>query len=219
MKTVIFAQAKGGAGKTTTTVFLAQTLAIQGHKVHVFDFDFAQRAAYDWLRKAPHDHENLSVSDKAEPPDGFNATIRIIDTEGKSELKELVAMLRKLPPADLLIIPSSVSSLDLRQLAYTCSGVSQNFPKAELAILWSRLNLRTTEAQPDILTNYANMAKVAPFTTLVPYTKDYASMNKPYHTLTDVRKAVWENLANEVTKKFGIEKPTNKKTKSPAPAK
>lgn len=217
MKTVIFAQAKGGAGKTTTTVFLAQTLAIQGHKVHVFDFDFAQRAAYDWLRKAPH--ENLSVSDKADPPAGFNATIRIIDTEGKSELKELVAMLKKLPAADLLIIPSSVSSLDLRQLAYTCSGVRQNFPKAELAILWSRLNLRTTEAQPDILTNYANLANVAPFNTPVPYTKDYASMNKPYHTLTEARKAVWENLAGEVTKKFGIENPTNKKPKSPAPAK
>jgi hypothetical protein len=216
MKTVIFAQAKGGSGKTTTTVFLAQTLALQGFKVHVFDFDFAQRGAYDWLRKAPH--ENLSVSDKADPVSGFNADIRIIDTEGKSELKELAAMLNKLPPADLLIIPSSASSLDLRQLAYTCRGVSQTCPKAECAILWSRLNLRTTEAQPDILSNYANLANVAPFDTLIPYTKDFASMNKPYATLTPARRAVWENLAKEVAAKIRLEKSTVKRVKALASA-
>ena len=46
---IVFANEKGGTGKSTTAVHVAVALAYQGHKVAIIDLDPRQRTTYRYL--------------------------------------------------------------------------------------------------------------------------------------------------------------------------
>ncbi len=60
---IVFANEKGGTGKSTTAVHIAVALAYQGHKVAIIDLDPRQRTAYRYLenRRATMDRRNIDI--------------------------------------------------------------------------------------------------------------------------------------------------------------
>src|SRR5690554_5519382 len=60
---IVFANEKGGTGKSTTAVHVAVALAYQGHKVGVIDLDPRQRTIYRYLenRKATMERMNIEI--------------------------------------------------------------------------------------------------------------------------------------------------------------
>ena len=55
-KVITIANNKGGVGKSTCTIHIAQYLAELGHKVVVVDFDTSNFTSLDWWQ----DNQNLS---------------------------------------------------------------------------------------------------------------------------------------------------------------
>lgn len=60
---IVFANEKGGTGKSTTAVHVAVALAYQGHRVAVIDLDPRQRTSYRYLenRQATIERDNLDI--------------------------------------------------------------------------------------------------------------------------------------------------------------
>jgi chromosome partitioning protein len=60
---IVFANEKGGTGKSTTAVHVAVALAYQGHKVAIIDLDPRQRTTYRYLenRDATMKRQNIEI--------------------------------------------------------------------------------------------------------------------------------------------------------------
>ncbi|MEO9634247.1 MAG: division plane positioning ATPase MipZ [Parasphingorhabdus sp.] len=60
---IVFANEKGGTGKSTTAVHVAVALAYQGHKVGIIDLDPRQRTSYRYLenRDATMKRKNIEI--------------------------------------------------------------------------------------------------------------------------------------------------------------
>ncbi|KPF85148.1 chromosome partitioning protein ParA [alpha proteobacterium AAP38] len=114
MPTIVFASPKGGAGKSTSAVLLACTLAEQGASVTVVDAD-PNKPVSAWAR-LPGKPTNLTVlSDVSEETvtDTIDEAAQrtafvIVDLEGTASMMVGYAMSR----ADLVVIPSQGSQLD-----------------------------------------------------------------------------------------------------------
>ncbi len=116
MPVISFANAKGGAGKTTAALLLATEVAERGKSVTIFDAD-PQKWISKW-HELPNCNERISVVSEISPAsiteqitDAVKASdYVIIDLEGTENL--IVA--NALSVSDLVVIPIQGSSMDAR---------------------------------------------------------------------------------------------------------
>ena len=123
---IVFANEKGGTGKSTTAVHTAIALAASGHRVAALDLDNRQRtmtrylenrdatmrrlekelprAAYEVLE----DHREEALTAAAERL-GAEADVIVVDTPGRDDAVARAAILR----ADTLVTPMNDSFVDL----------------------------------------------------------------------------------------------------------
>jgi chromosome partitioning protein len=131
MPTIVFASSKGGAGKSTSALLLANQLAGKGATVTILDADPNQPIS-GWS-KLPGTPDNLtviadvkedSISDEIERAERQSAFV-IVDLEGTANL--VVGYAVNL--ADLVIIPTKPSKPDAVEVVKTIKLV-QNMEKA-----------------------------------------------------------------------------------------
>ena len=123
---IVFANEKGGTGKSTTAVHTAVALAASGHRVGALDLDGRQRtmtrylenrdatmrrlekelpqAAYEVLDDHSEDGLSAAISRLAE-----NADVIVVDTPGRDDPVARSAILK----ADTLVTPMNDSFVDL----------------------------------------------------------------------------------------------------------
>lgn len=116
MPVISFANAKGGAGKTTAALLLATEIAERGQTVTIFDAD-PQRWISTWS-DLPGRHASIAVQSQLTPATITEQIIEasavtdyvIVDLEGTENL--LVA--NALSVSDLVVVPIQGSSMDAR---------------------------------------------------------------------------------------------------------
>ena len=118
---------KGGAGKSTLACHLVAHLVERGARVHAFDCDPQQQAAFRWL-SAAFSHVPVDVLTSAdEILDSATSTpqeqARQVVYDGKGGLSEDGRALALV--ADLAIIPTQTSVFDLQALAATWRLIQQ----------------------------------------------------------------------------------------------
>jgi chromosome partitioning protein len=123
---IVFANEKGGTGKSTTAVHTAVALAASGHRVGALDLDSRQRtmtryfenrdatmrrlevelpqATYEVLEDATEEGLNAAIGRLAETSD-----VVVIDTPGRDDALARAAILK----ADTLVTPMNDSFVDL----------------------------------------------------------------------------------------------------------
>ena len=123
---IVFANEKGGTGKSTTAVHTAVALAASGHKVGALDLDSRQRTMTRYLENrdatirrldTPLPHaayevlENLDEGAFADAIDRLSseADVIVIDTPGRDDPVARAAILK----ADTLVTPMNDSFVDL----------------------------------------------------------------------------------------------------------
>ncbi len=136
---IAFAQAKGGAGKTTAAVGLSLELAERGYRVCLIDCDANHHAAQFGLisqapglivlpplspQLAPNDHGQPQITEKTlyaeiTRAEGTGTEVILIDLPGVLSRVGLTAMLR----SHLVIIPIQASMLDARDAVSTLADV------------------------------------------------------------------------------------------------
>lgn len=119
MPVIVFANSKGGVGKSTSAVVLAQVLAKRGATVSLIDADPNQPLSQWWQRDpgrvpanltlVPNVNEN-SITDAIDDAAGRSAFV-IVDLEGSANLAVSYAIGR----ADLVLVPMQGSQLDADQ--------------------------------------------------------------------------------------------------------
>ena len=146
MPTVVFANPKGGAGKSTSAVILATQLALKGAEVTILDAD-PNKPVSQWAKRggAPA-HINV-IADISETTiiDEIDAAAQktafvVVDLEGTASMMVAYAISR----ADLVIIPIQGSQLDAAEGAKAIKLIRQQeraFRKTiPFAILFTRTN-------------------------------------------------------------------------------
>ncbi|WP_106751841.1 ParA family protein [Pannonibacter carbonis] len=116
MPVISFANAKGGAGKTTAALLLATEVAERGKTVTIFDAD-PQRWISNWS-DLPGRHPNISVQSQLSPATITEQVLEatqtsdyvIVDLEGTENL--MVA--NAISVSDLVVVPIQGSSMDAR---------------------------------------------------------------------------------------------------------
>ncbi|MBC7986841.1 MAG: AAA family ATPase [Sphingomonadaceae bacterium] len=123
---IVFANEKGGTGKSTAAVHTAVALAAQGREVAVFDLDSRQKTTARYLenrrataerlgielptpRFAVNNADNLAGFDRILDSISRHAEFAIIDTPGRDDTFARVAATR----ADTLVTPVNDSFVDL----------------------------------------------------------------------------------------------------------
>jgi len=147
MPTVVFANPKGGAGKSTAAVILATQLARNGAEVTILDAD-PNKPVSEWARRGTP--ENLSViADISEATiiDEIDAAAEktsfvIVDLEGTASMMVAYAISR----ADLVVIPTQASQLDAKQAARAVNLIKQQERAFRKSIPFSILFTRTSSA-------------------------------------------------------------------------
>jgi len=146
MPTIVFANPKGGVGKSTSTVILATQLALAKASVTIIDADRNKPIA-SWSRRAKipdgitvlqatSETTILDEIDNAAAKTGFV----LVDLEGTASMMVGLAI----SSADLVIIPVQGSMLDAEQAITAANVVRQQARAARRHIpyyvLWTRTN-------------------------------------------------------------------------------
>jgi chromosome partitioning protein len=146
MPTVVFANPKGGAGKSTSAVILATQIAAKGAGVTILDAD-PNKPVSQWAKRGDIPGnitviESISEStiiDEIDAAAGKTPFV-VVDLEGTASMMVAYAISR----ADLVIIPLQGSQLDAAQGAKAVGLIKQQeraFQKAiPFAILFTRTN-------------------------------------------------------------------------------
>lgn len=201
MKTIAAVNAKGGVGKSTFAVYLAEALALAGRNVLVCDLDPAE-ASFDVLQSSAHQSPLIRVVRRTtNAPAGFQPDYRILDTVGNSELSGVLRPLASLRP-DMFVIPTNASTFDLRQLTFTLAALG-SFKDSLRRVLWCRIQSNTRMSRPEVLRNYTALVRTDAFDTLVPHSVHFSQMDRTLSGLPDDRKKVWVNLAAEIESLLG----------------
>lgn len=119
MTTIVFANSKGGVGKSTSAVLLAQVLAHKGAQVSLIDADPNQPLSAWWLRDPECIPGNLRLIPKVTEntinevidEEASKSAFVLVDLEGSANLSVTYAIGR----ADLVLIPMQGSQLDADQ--------------------------------------------------------------------------------------------------------
>jgi chromosome partitioning protein len=146
MPTVVFANPKGGAGKSTAAVILATQLALKGAEVTIVDAD-PNKPVSQWARRgAPPENINVianiseaTIIDEIESA-AQKTPFVIVDLEGTASMMVAYAISR----ADLVIIPLQGSQLDAAEGTKAIRLIRQQekaFHKTiPFAVLFTRTN-------------------------------------------------------------------------------
>lgn len=132
--------AKGGVGKTVTSIYLACALSASGHDVELWDAD-PQGSATDWDLTAaengsalPFTVSSVNVAQLKKYPS--RAEITIIDSPPLNEsIMNAIAQ-----RADVLIIPAAPAGLDITRVFSTLTSIPEGKPAA---VLLTNANPRT----------------------------------------------------------------------------
>lgn len=123
---IVFANEKGGTGKSTTAVHTAVALAASGHRVGVIDLDHRQRTTTRYLENRDEtmkrlekaipqasyevlDDQTIAGLDAAIERLSAKADVIVIDTPGRDDEVARAAILK----ADTLVTPMNDSFVDL----------------------------------------------------------------------------------------------------------
>lgn len=136
---ISFISSKGGAGKTTSALILATELASHGARVALLDADPNQPLAH-WAALKPLPERlsvipgvtEASIINEIAAAKASNAFV-LVDVEGSANLTAAYAAGK----ADLIIIPSQGSQLDVREASKSISLIKQ-----QEAFLERRLDYR-----------------------------------------------------------------------------
>ena len=126
MPVVVFANPKGGAGKSTSTLILAQTIAKAGASVTVIDAD-PNRPILDWRSGESRSafrvigDANESTIVRIITEERARQQFVFVDLEGTAS--RLVS--RAISRADLVIVPLQASAVDARQASRAVSLVQE----------------------------------------------------------------------------------------------
>ncbi len=146
MPTIVFANPKGGVGKSTSAVILATQIAAKGADVTILDAD-PNKPVSQWSKRGNIPQNIKVIADISETTiiDEIDAAAAktpfvVVDLEGTASMMVAYAISR----ADLVIIPLQGSQLDASQGAKAVSLIKQQekaFNKTiPLAILFTRTN-------------------------------------------------------------------------------
>ncbi|MCA9214609.1 MAG: ParA family protein, partial [Planctomycetales bacterium] len=116
-KIIAVANAKGGVGKSTTSVHLAAWLHEQGHRVLLADCD-AQQSSSQWMEEANPDIDTVQFDKADDILDSLQDHAREFDyviADGPGSNSEISRAL--LMVADLAVLPCKASMLEVRALA------------------------------------------------------------------------------------------------------
>ena len=148
MPVITFANPKGGAGKTTTALILANELASKGAKISIIDADPERWiSAWGQLSGKPENIEIISdvsessIVDQIEMAQGQSQFV-IVDLEGTASL--MVA--NAIGMADLVIIPVQGSSMDAKGGAKTIQLIRNQERMSRRKINHSIVLTRTSAA-------------------------------------------------------------------------
>ena len=111
---ITIANAKGGVGKTTSAIYLAQAAALKNHRVIVLDAD-PQGAASQWADMAAQENQHLDFNVLPANP----ATLKRPRKTDRIEIVDAAptgtTLAVAMETADFTIIPCSDSPLDVQQ--------------------------------------------------------------------------------------------------------
>jgi chromosome partitioning protein len=147
MPTVVFANPKGGAGKSTAAVILATQLVRNGASVTILDAD-PNKPVSEWAKRGIPDHLTV-IADISETTiiDEIDVAAEktpfvIVDLEGTASMMVAYAISR----ADLVIIPTQASQLDAKQAARAVALIKQQERAFRKSIPFAILYTRTSPA-------------------------------------------------------------------------
>ncbi len=147
MPTIVFANPKGGAGKSTAAVILATQLARKGATVTILDAD-PNKPVSEWARRGPLDNltvvaeiSEVTIIDEIDAA-AEKTPFVIVDLEGTASMMVAYAISR----ADLVIIPTQPSQLDAKQAAKAVMLIKQQEKAFRKAIPFAILYTRTSPA-------------------------------------------------------------------------
>ena len=145
MKTILIANPKGGAGKTTLSTNLAGYLAAHGENVFLWDLD-RQKSALHWLSQRPAHLPSISRLDSAKEKSGKGWLV--LDSPAGLHGEKLSDLLKRVEKVIVPIVPSSfdlaATKLFLNELAEE-KAVRKG--KAFVAIVGMRVDARTRSAE------------------------------------------------------------------------
>jgi chromosome partitioning protein len=144
MKTILIANAKGGAGKTTISTNLAGYFAAKGHEVALWDLD-RQKSALHWLSVRPTHLPPIARLDQAR---NKNSGTLILDSPAGLHGEKLGDLLKRV---EKVIVPIVPSSFDMAATANFLNELAQEKSvrkgKAFVAIVGMRVDARTRAAE------------------------------------------------------------------------
>ena len=151
MYVITFANPKGGSGKTTSAMLLAEQIALSGGRVAILDLDpNANILAWSEARKAEGRdvpfavHARPQAEETVELIDGLADTVDylIIDLEGSKDQIVTFALSR----TDLCVIPLDGSPMEARQAAAAVRLVQTTSAMIRMPIAYTLLFARTNAA-------------------------------------------------------------------------
>jgi chromosome partitioning protein len=144
MKTILIANAKGGAGKTTISTNLAGALAAKGEHVALWDLD-RQKSALHWLSQRPEYLPSITRLDQAS--NKSRGTL-ILDSPAGLHGEKLTDLLKRV---EKVLVPIVPSSFDMAATAQFLNDLVQEKAvrkgKAFVAIVGMRVDARTRAAE------------------------------------------------------------------------
>ena len=145
MKTILIANPKGGAGKTTLSTNLAGYLAAHGENVFLWDLD-RQKSALHWLSQRPAHLPSISRLDSAKEKSGKGWLV--LDSPAGLHGEKLSDLLKRV---EKIIVPIVPSSFDLAATKMFLNELAEEKAvrkgKAFVAIVGMRVDARTRAAE------------------------------------------------------------------------
>lgn len=146
MKTILIANPKGGAGKTTVSTNLAGYLASQGEDVYLWDLD-RQKSSLHWLSLRP-DYlpaiHRLDSDRSAERAKGGKDSWLILDSPAGLHGEALSDIVKR---SHKIIVPLVPSPYDMEATRAFLNDKVMKKGKSDLAIIGMRVDARTKAAE------------------------------------------------------------------------
>lgn len=173
MKLIVFLQSKGGVSKTTSSVLIASALARSAPNLTVGFCDLdSNTAATRWL--AEHPVDNVRIVSSPNPEDCEGCGIVFVDTEGKSQVEQILRML----PArvSLFIIPCGPDTAEVEGAEKTIRSIRARNAGANIRLLWTRtFTGRSSRSNPERLDGITKKLKVQPIGQRIDHSTLYGA--------------------------------------------
>ncbi|MEP7156420.1 MAG: ParA family protein [Betaproteobacteria bacterium] len=145
MKTILIANPKGGAGKTTLSTNLAGYLASRGEQVFLWDLD-RQKSALHWLSTRPAHLPAIQRLDSGRQKPGEG--VLVLDSPAGLHGEKLADLVKRVEKVIVPIVPSSFDLAATRIFLEELMGEkSVRKGKAFVAIVGMRVDARTRAAE------------------------------------------------------------------------